>query len=123
MRRRLLENISSSKSRDSVMFMRFDGVRQGSVTSLIQRSSCAGYSWPHYEGSHTVGSICVDFDERINGAMRVGQGRDLARGLTSGDVLANGGIEFRQWIVMLGAIGGAKPATLVYDPFFRGVMA
>jgi hypothetical protein len=28
----------------------------------------------------------------------------------------------RQWIVLQGALGEARPKHLVYEPFFRGVM-
>jgi len=81
----------------------------------------AGYPWPHYEGPATVGSICIDFDHELTTAMRDGQSARLAE-LSSSDLLANGGIEFRQWLVMLGVLGDAKPRELVYEPFFRAVM-
>jgi len=44
------------------------------------------------------------------------------RELSSQDLLANGGIEMRQWFVMLGALGNRAPDQLVYEPFYRGVM-
>ena len=81
----------------------------------------AGYPWPHYQGPHSVGSICREFDHGIVGAMSEGRGGELAK-LSSADLLANGGIELRQWIVLQGMLGGQQPERLVYEPFFRGVM-
>jgi hypothetical protein len=81
----------------------------------------AGYPWPHYEGEHTVGSIAVDFDRKLADAVASGRSSELTK-LTSADLLANGGIEFRQWMVLLGALGDRAPDQLVYEPFFRGVM-
>jgi hypothetical protein len=81
----------------------------------------AGYPWPHYQGPHTVGSICREFDREIVGAMSEGRGAELAK-LSNPDLLANGGIELRQWIVLQGMLGGQRPERLVYEPFFRGVM-
>jgi hypothetical protein len=81
----------------------------------------AGYPWPHYQGEHTVGSIAVDFDRKIADAVANGRSSELTK-LSSADLLANGGIEFRQWMVLLGALGDRVPDQLVYEPFFRGVM-
>jgi aromatic ring-opening dioxygenase LigB subunit len=81
----------------------------------------AGYPWPHYEGPHSVGSICQDFDRRIVGAMADGRGAELGA-LTSRDLIENGEIELRQWIVLQGALGTHRPERLVYEPFYRGMM-
>jgi aromatic ring-opening dioxygenase catalytic subunit (LigB family) len=81
----------------------------------------AGFPWPHYQGSATVGSIDVDFDRRSVGLIEGGRGSELAQ-LTSRDLLDSGNIEFRQWIVLLGALGDLAPSWLVYEPLFRGVM-
>jgi hypothetical protein len=80
----------------------------------------AGYPWPHYEGTSQVGSISVDFDRQLVDRMRAGAGEELSK-LTSADLLANGDVEFRQWLVMLGAIGSARPEFLHYQPFFRAL--
>jgi aromatic ring-opening dioxygenase LigB subunit len=82
----------------------------------------AGYPWGHYEGPYSLGSISEDFDHRVVTAMRDGRGAEVQQ-LSSGELLANGGIEFRQWITLLGALGGAQPAWLEYEPFYRAVMA
>ncbi len=83
----------------------------------------AGYPWAHYQGPYGLGSISEEFDQRAVAAMRAGQGAELAASLTSRDLLANGGIEFRQWLTLLGALGGAAPEWLAYQPFYRAVMA
>src|SRR5439155_9052346 len=73
----------------------------------------AGYPWPHYQGPHTVGSIATDFDRQTEELIRSGRASAL-RELSSQDLLANGGIEMRQWFVMLGALGNRAPDQLVY---------
>ena len=82
----------------------------------------AGYPWGHHEGPYSLGSISEGFDHRVVTAMREGRGAEVQQ-LTSGELLANGGIEFRQWITLLGALDGAQPAWLEYEPFYRAVMA
>jgi aromatic ring-opening dioxygenase LigB subunit len=81
----------------------------------------AGYPWPHYSGEFSVGSISVDFDRKMVSCMQAGQLSKLAD-LTSSDLLANGDVEFRQWLVLLGALGERKPDRIVYEPFYRGVL-
>jgi aromatic ring-opening dioxygenase catalytic subunit (LigB family) len=79
------------------------------------------HPWAHHVGSRYVGDIAVDFDRRIVEWMREGRGERLAR-LDSRELIENGEGELRQWIVMLGAIGGAKPEFLVYEPLYRSIM-
>ncbi len=81
----------------------------------------SGYPWPHYKGPHTLGSICRDFDGRLVGLMREGRSSEVAK-LSSLDLIENGDIEFRQWIVLLGALGSERPAWLEYEPLFRGLI-
>lgn len=81
----------------------------------------SGYPWAHYRGEATVGSIDVEFDRKSVDLMSQGRGAELAR-LASRDLLDTGNIEFRQWIVLQGALGGCRPQRLVYEPFFRGLM-
>ena len=81
----------------------------------------AGFPWPHYQGPHTLGAICEDFDRQALALIREGRGRELSR-LSSRDLLENGDIEMRQWIVLLGALGEQRPDLLVYEPFYRGVL-
>jgi hypothetical protein len=81
----------------------------------------AGYPWEHYRGAHAYGSIDEAFDRWVLEQLRDGNGAKLAE-LTSNDLLASGAVELRAWIAMLGAIGPVKPATLVYEPFYQGLM-
>ena len=53
--------------------------------------------------------------------MREGRGEKLAQ-FSARELIENGEGELRQWIVMLGAIGPAKPELLVYEPLFRSIM-
>jgi aromatic ring-opening dioxygenase catalytic subunit (LigB family) len=79
------------------------------------------HPWAHHVGSRYVGDIAVDFDRKLVGWMREGQGEQLAK-VTARELIENGEGELRQWIVMLGAIGGARPEILVYEPLFRSIM-
>ena len=36
--------------------------------------------------------------------------------------MANGDIELRTWIVLLGIIGNTAPQLTVYEPFYRAIM-
>lgn len=81
----------------------------------------AGFPWPHYDGPATLGSIAIDFDRHAVALMAEGRGAELAK-LSSREILDNGNIEMRQWIVLMGALGDARPERLVYEPFYRGLM-
>jgi hypothetical protein len=72
-------------------------------------------------GERYVGDIAVEFDRRIVEWMRAGEGAKLAR-FSSRQLIEHGEAELRQWIVMLGAIGDAKPEFLVYEPLYRSIM-
>jgi aromatic ring-opening dioxygenase catalytic subunit (LigB family) len=80
----------------------------------------AGYPWTHYKGPNTVGAICEEFDEKIVNLIREGNGKEL-KNLTNGDLLANGDIEFRQWLILMGMLGEAKPEFLHYHALYRGL--
>jgi len=79
------------------------------------------HPWAHHVGTRYVGDISVDFDRRIVAWMRAGEGHRLAK-FTSTELIENGEAELRQWIVMLGAIGAARPEFLVYEPIYRSIM-
>src|SRR5215813_1480791 len=79
------------------------------------------HPWAHHVGSRYVGDISVEFDRKIVAWMREGRGEQLAK-FSSRDLIENGEGELRQWIVMLGAIGAARPEILVYEPLFRSIM-
>lgn len=81
----------------------------------------SGYPWDHYDGSHQLGSIAVDFDQILVERLVDGDVEFFA-GLTSNDLLRNGDVEFRQWLIMLGLLGPVVPRWVVYEPFFRAVM-
>jgi hypothetical protein len=81
----------------------------------------AGYPYRHYRGPFDLGSISIEFDRRIVDWIRKGETDRLAS-LSSADLLQNGAIELRQWLVLLGALGPAKPELLVYEPFYNGIM-
>ena len=80
-----------------------------------------GYPWKHYKGPNTHGAICTDFDRSAVDLMRQGKASKLAE-LTSGDLLANGEIELRSWLIMLGAIGDQPATDIVYEPFYSAIM-
>ncbi|HEY3115804.1 MAG TPA: extradiol ring-cleavage dioxygenase [Chloroflexota bacterium] len=81
----------------------------------------AGYPYEHLEGPHPVGYIAADFDQKLATLVSAGRLSEVTQ-LSSSDLLNNGDIEFRQWIVMLGMLGDAPPDQFAYQPFFRGVM-
>ncbi|HLQ32708.1 MAG TPA: extradiol ring-cleavage dioxygenase [Chloroflexota bacterium] len=81
----------------------------------------AGYPWKSYSGPYTHGAICTDFDHSIVDLMRQGKASKLAE-LTSKDLLANGDIEFRSWLILLGALGDRPATEVMYEPFYRAIM-
>ena len=72
-------------------------------------------------GSRYVGDIAVEFDRKIVEWMREGHGAQLTK-FSSRELIENGEGELRQWIVMLGALGEARPEFLVYEPLYRSIM-
>jgi hypothetical protein len=79
------------------------------------------HPWAHHVGNRHVGDISVDFDRRIVAWIEGGEGERLAA-LSSRELIEHGEAELRQWIVMLGALGGARPDFLVYEPLYRSIM-
>ena len=79
------------------------------------------HPWAHHVGPRYVGDISVEFDRRIVDWMRAGEGHRLAE-FSARELIEHGEVELRQWIVMLGAIGRARPEYLVYEPIFRSIM-
>ncbi len=80
----------------------------------------SGYPWPHYKGPHGYGSISEDFDRKVMAALAHGEGEKLAQ-LTSDDLLENGDIEFRSWMVLLGAVGNVPTKVNVYEPIYSAI--
>lgn len=81
----------------------------------------AGYPWKAYKGPYAYGSISEEFDRNNLKLMAQGKGEQLGR-LTSQDLLDNGDIEMRTWIVLLGAVGNIPAHVLAYEPFYSGIM-
>ena len=81
----------------------------------------AGFPYPNYSGPLGLGQISEDFDRGIFAWMREGANAKLAT-LTSRDLLDNGEVELRAWIMLMGVLGERKPDWLVYDAFYRGIM-
>jgi aromatic ring-opening dioxygenase LigB subunit len=79
------------------------------------------YPWDHYSGPYSFGSISEEFDRWAVERMRAGEGAELAK-LSSRDLLANGEIEMRQWIVLQGTLGATQPRWLEYEPFYRAII-
>jgi hypothetical protein len=79
------------------------------------------HPWAHHVGSRYVGDISVEFDRQIVEWMHRGEGHRLGA-FSSRELIEHGEAELRQWIVMLGAIGAAKPEFLVYEPLYRSIM-
>jgi aromatic ring-opening dioxygenase catalytic subunit (LigB family) len=79
------------------------------------------HPWAHHVGTRYVGDISVEFDRRAVAWMNAGEGHRLAE-CSSRELIENGEAELRQWIVLLGAIGAAKPEFLVYEPLYRSIM-
>jgi aromatic ring-opening dioxygenase LigB subunit len=81
----------------------------------------AGFPYPNYSGPLGLGQIAEDFDRQLVDWMREGANENLGT-LTSNQLLNNGDIELRQWIILMGLLGNRKPDWLVYDAFYRGIM-
>jgi hypothetical protein len=79
------------------------------------------HPWAHHVGPRYVGDISVAFDRSIVDWMRAGEGHRLAE-FSARELIEHGEAELRQWIVMLGAIGNARPEFLVYEPIYRSIM-
>lgn len=79
------------------------------------------HPWAHHVGDRYVGDISVEFDRQIVAWMRAGEGHRLAE-FSARELIEHGEAELRQWIVMLGAIGAARPEFLVYEPIYRSIM-
>lgn len=80
-----------------------------------------GYPWRHYSGPFTYGSISEEFDRSALEWISTGHGHKLAD-LTSKDLLDNGDIEMRSWIVLAGAMGKRPARVLAYEPLYSGNM-
>lgn len=81
----------------------------------------AGYPWRVYSGPFGYGAISEEFDRKIIHWMTNGQVEEIKK-LTSRDLLDHGDIEFRSWMIVLGAVGAVPAQVLAYEPLYRGLM-
>lgn len=81
----------------------------------------AGYPWRVYRGPFGYGTIAEEFDRKIIRWMTEGRVGEIKK-LSSNDLLEHGNIEFRCWIVALGAVGAVPAQMLAYEPLYRGLM-
>src|ERR1043166_3991010 len=81
----------------------------------------AGYPWRVYTGPFGYGAISEEFDRKIIQWMTDGKVDELKK-LTSKDLLDHGDIEFRSWMILLGAVGAVPAQVLAYEPLYRGLM-
>jgi hypothetical protein len=81
----------------------------------------SSYPFRHYRGPHTLGSISVDFDQSAVQHIARGDGDKLGQ-LSARELLENGGLEMKNWIVLLGAVGKVAPQLLVYEAFYSAIM-
>jgi len=100
---------------------RFDGVATAAVVASGGLSHFPGSYPGHPTGDFPYGHIVEDFDRMLLERMAAGEGHEVAK-LTNDQLLANGEVELRSWITMLGAIGDAKPELLVYEAIHSGIM-
>jgi catalytic LigB subunit of aromatic ring-opening dioxygenase len=80
----------------------------------------SGYPWRHYKGPYNYGAISEEFDRQLMATLARGEGEKLAQ-LTSQDLLENGDIEFRSWMVVLGAVGSVPTKVNVYEPIYSAI--
>lgn len=70
----------------------------------------------HFPGTPRYPNPDFDFDRRLLAALERGEGRRLVE-MMPAELDAAGNIELRTWMVVLGAIGADRPATVVhYEP-------
>jgi aromatic ring-opening dioxygenase catalytic subunit (LigB family) len=81
----------------------------------------AGYPWRFYNGPFGYGAISEEFDRKIIRWMSHGQVEEIKK-LTSKELLDHGNIEFRSWMIVLGAVGAVPAQMLAYEPMYRGLM-
>jgi aromatic ring-opening dioxygenase LigB subunit len=81
----------------------------------------AGYPWRFYRGPFGYGAISEEFDRKIIHWMTHGKVEEIKK-LTSTELLDHGDIEFRSWMIVLGAVGAVPAQMLAYEPLYRGLM-
>lgn len=81
----------------------------------------AGYPYEAYGGPLRMGAIAEDLDKQVVDWITTGRAEQL-KTLTSKQLLDNGGIEYRQWITLMGLLDAHRPDWLHYGAFYRGIM-
>ncbi|MGY6259130.1 DODA-type extradiol aromatic ring-opening family dioxygenase [Paraburkholderia caledonica] len=106
----------------SIIRNRLDGKRVAIYASGGLSHFSAGFPYAHYDGPLGYGHISEEFDRKIIAHLLAGDGKKLSE-LSNSDLLENGELELRTWIILLGAVHGAKADVLAYEPFYRAIMA
>jgi aromatic ring-opening dioxygenase LigB subunit len=81
----------------------------------------AGYPYEAYGGPRRMGAIAEDLDKQVVDWIVSGRAEQLGT-LTSKQLIDNGGIEYRQWITLMGMLDARKPDWLHFGAFYRGIM-
>jgi len=69
----------------------------------------------HFPGSDRYGSPDYEWDRQMLDQLVAGRGGETAA-LTGEELDKAGNVEFRAWIALLGAVGGAKARVICYEP-------
>lgn len=75
----------------------------------------------HYPGETLAGEVDARFDRKMMEMLRAGRNREFAE-MTSEAIDESGNTEMRSWIVMLGALGRAKPVFTDYILSWRAII-
>jgi len=69
----------------------------------------------HFPGSDRYGSPDYEWDRQMLDRLVAGRGGETAA-LTGDELDKAGNVEFRSWITLLGAVGGARARVICYEP-------
>jgi protocatechuate 4,5-dioxygenase beta chain/2,3-dihydroxyphenylpropionate 1,2-dioxygenase len=69
----------------------------------------------HFPGSDRYGSPDYEWDRQMLDRLVAGRGGETAA-LTGEELDKAGNVEFRTWITLLGAVGGARARVICYEP-------
>lgn len=69
----------------------------------------------HFPGTDRYAAPDFDWDRRVLDRLREGRGGELAA-VTGEELDKAGNVELRTWIVLLGAVGGARAQVYCYEP-------
>jgi 2,3-dihydroxyphenylpropionate 1,2-dioxygenase len=69
----------------------------------------------HYPGTDRYASPDFEWDRQVLARLTEGRGPEMAA-LTGDELDKAGNVEFRTWITLLGAVGGARARVVAYEP-------